>query len=75
MENIQAPLLKILSEVKLLIVVKNKDTVLRKFIFKQHTVDNRRLRKRWRARGGLTFMQFLPRTFAVVTFMFGKLQS
>ena len=25
--------------------------------------------------GGLTFMQFLPRSFAVVTFLFGKLQS
>ena len=31
--------------------------------------------KRWRTKGGPTFMQFLPRSFAVVTFMFGKLKS
>ena len=32
----------------------------------------RRLRKRWRTRGALSFMWFLPSSFAALTLVFGK---
>ena len=36
---------------------------------------NRRLRYRWRNRGGLTFVYFLPLSFATLTFVSDKLWS
>ena len=45
------------------------------FFWRKHSFIIEDYVKAGKTRGGLTFMQFLPGSFAVVTFVVGTLQS